>query len=163
MNRFFDFKNPMISTTPEGAEYLRRYFIVETDWFRIYLHKISLSDADPCMHDHPWRFISIILRGGYREHTPHGTFDRKPGRILYHGIPWLHRLELSKPAWTIVIGGAVKRVWGFMTPTGWEPFEEYIRKRQAEAQAASAETRAQVDAAPWVEGTDQRERPASPG
>jgi hypothetical protein len=144
MFKFLDFKNPMISTTPEGEEYLRRYFIAETKWFRIYLHKISRSDADPCMHDHPWRFISIILRGGYREHTPMGSFDRKPGQVLYNPIPWLHRLELHKPAWTIVIAGKVKRVWGFMTPTGWEPFDVYNQKRQMEAAAEAAAAVAQL-------------------
>jgi len=145
MIKFLDFKNPMISTTPDGEEYLRRYFIFEHEKFRIYLHKISRSDADPCMHDHPWRFVSIILRGGYLEHTPKGSFRRKVGRIIYHPIPWLHRLELVKPAWTILIGGSVKRMWGFMTPTGWEPFEEYNRKRQAEAEA-EARAKAQAKA-----------------
>jgi len=136
MIKFLDFKNPLISTTPDGEEYLRRYFIYESVRFRIYLHKISRSDADPCMHDHPWRFISIILRGGYREHTPKGVFDRKPGRIIYHPLVWLHRLELKKPAWTIMIGGAVRRDWGFMTPAGWEHFEVYNRKKQLEEEAA---------------------------
>jgi hypothetical protein len=142
MIKFLDFKNPMISTTPDGREYLRRYFIFEALWFRIYLHKISLSDADPCMHDHPWRFVSIILRGGYTEHTPKGTFKRRPGRAIYHPVPWLHRLELKKPAWTILIGGKVKREWGFMTPSGWQSFQEYNKKKdEAEAEAKRLEAK----------------------
>jgi hypothetical protein len=148
MPKFLDFKNPMISTTPDGREYLRRYFIYESPRFRVYLHKISLSDADPCMHDHPWRFLSIILRGGYREHTPKGVFDRKPGRIIYHPLVWLHRLELKKPAWTILIGGAVKREWGFMTPTGWVHFQEYARQRQLEEAAAKRATEDQREPTP---------------
>jgi hypothetical protein len=131
MARFLDFANPMIVKTPDGQEYLRRYFILETKWLRIYLHRIGSSDADPCMHDHPWWFLSIILRGGYTEHTPHGVFNRRPGQFIYHPVGWLHRVELSKPAWTILIGGPVKRVWGFMTPSGWQSFEDRHRSQEA--------------------------------
>jgi len=138
MIKFLDFLNPMISRTPDGEEYLRRYFIFESERFRIYLHKISLSDADPCMHDHPWWFVTFILRGGYIEHTPKGTFERKPGQVRYNPIPWLHRLELKKPAWTLLIGGRVKRTWGFMTPNGWMPFDEYNKQRELEEAAAAA-------------------------
>lgn len=146
MIKFLQFSDPSISRTPEGEEYLRRYHIFESKWFRIYLHKISLSDADPCMHDHPWWFISFILRGGYTEHTPKGTFQRRPGNVLYNPIPWLHRLELKKPAWTLLIGGPVSRVWGFMTPNGWMPFDEYNKQKDLAATAlAEAQSRAAVE------------------
>lgn len=125
----------MISRTPDGQEYLRRYFILESKWLRIYLHRIGASDADPCMHDHPWWFVSIILRGGYLEHTPRGILRRRPGNVAYHPLGWLHRLELSAPAWTLLIGGPVERQWGFMTPSGWQSFEDYNRSKQ-DAEAA---------------------------
>ncbi len=63
MPRILDFANPMIVKQPDGQEYLRRYFILETKWLRIYLHRIGGSDVEPHMHDHPWRFVSIILVG----------------------------------------------------------------------------------------------------
>ena len=138
MPRILDFANPLIVRTPDGQEYLRRYFILETKWLRIYLHRIGGSDVDPCMHDHPWSFVSIILRGGYLEHTPHGVFNRRPGGITYYPQGWLHRLELSGPAWTILIGGAVKRMWGFMTPTGWQSYEDYDRSKAAALAAKPA-------------------------
>ena len=51
----------------DGQPYLRRYYILKTRWFRIYLHEILRSDEDRDCHDHPWNFTSIILKGGYWE------------------------------------------------------------------------------------------------
>jgi hypothetical protein len=136
MPRILDFANPLIVRNPDGQEYLRRYFLLETKWLRVYLHRIGGSDVEPCMHDHPWRFVSFILRGGYIEHTPDGVFKRRAGNMTYYPDGWLHRLELTKPAWTLLIGGKDKRVWGFMTPTGWKSFEDYNRDKETAARAA---------------------------
>ena len=46
--------------------------------FNAYLHKILLSD-EPILHDHPWDWGTFIISGGYYEHTPEGTFWRRPG------------------------------------------------------------------------------------
>lgn len=111
---------PMTVLTPEGDPYLKRYFLVRSRWFQIYVHHIFRSDPDADMHDHPWWFVSVILWRGYREHTPAGVFRRWPLQVLYHPLGSPHRLELAKPAWTLVITGPVRRVWGFVTPRGWE-------------------------------------------
>jgi hypothetical protein len=59
--------------TDEGELYLRRWFI----WPhkpadlkmvpRLYLHKFYTGDSDRHLHDHPWPFHSLILKGGYNE------------------------------------------------------------------------------------------------
>jgi hypothetical protein len=51
-----------------GPIYLIRYSIFSCPWFAVKLHRILISDDD-CLHDHPGSFISIILWGGYVEHT----------------------------------------------------------------------------------------------
>lgn len=115
----------------EGPIYLIRYSLLTTPWFAIKLHKILLSDDD-CMHDHPWSFISIILKGGYYEFTPnrHGWFYG-PGSILWRPQPWIHRLEVNDlygPTISLVITFKKVRIWGFITPKGWKPWYEYIRE-----------------------------------
>ncbi len=120
----------MIVKTTHSQEYLCRYFILKTKWQRIYLHRIESSDAGPCMHNHPWWFLSIILRGGCTEHVPHDIFNRRPGQFTYLPVGILHHQELSKPAWSILIGGPVTRAWGFMTPSGWRLFERHNKSQK---------------------------------
>ena len=60
-----------------GLDYMHRYylFLKDRSWFplNVTLHKIVRSD-DPIMHDHPWPYLTIVLKGGYWEHTP--IFDK---------------------------------------------------------------------------------------
>ena len=47
--------------------------------FNTFIHRFMLSD-DPVFHNHPWDwYLTIILKGGYWEHTPWGTTWRGPG------------------------------------------------------------------------------------
>ena len=56
-----------------GEDYMHRYYLFLKDRkkfpFNVTLHKILKSD-DPIFHDHPWPYMTIILKGGYWEHTP---------------------------------------------------------------------------------------------
>lgn len=111
----------------EGDEYLVRYRIFDTPWLRLYFHKIKRSDGDRDMHDHPWWFITLLLRGGYTEHTPSGSKFKAAGSIIKHKASDLHRLELpnGKECWSLVLAGSKKRSWGFDTENGWVHNQEY--------------------------------------
>jgi hypothetical protein len=121
--------------------YLRRWYILDTPWFGLKLHKILLSDHD-CVHDHPWDFISLILKGGYVEHTEipkpsfvgathfkddgvEGEYVKKvskiyhPGQILFRKAEHRHKLEIHQPCWTFVITLKRRRKWGFWTKLGF--------------------------------------------
>jgi hypothetical protein len=64
---FFTFFKKTIIERDDGIAYLIRVTLISIGkWFSIKLHNILQSD-DACLHDHPWPFISIILRGGYYE------------------------------------------------------------------------------------------------
>ena len=106
--------------------YLIRYSLFTCPWFAVKLHKIMLSDDD-CMHDHPWSFISIILKGGYVEHTPKGKRLYRVGSVLWRPIPSVHRLEIFQPATTLVITFRKIGVWGFYTPNGFIEWFNFIR------------------------------------
>src|SRR5262245_13303083 len=51
----------------DGADYLVRLRIIQTPFFGVYLHDIHEDDGDRDPHNHPWSFLSIVLRGHYRE------------------------------------------------------------------------------------------------
>jgi hypothetical protein len=124
--------------------YMHRYYLFLKDrkWFpfNVVLHKIVKSD-EPVFHDHPWPFITIVLSGGYWEHTPvlddNGrqiadiTQWRGPGSIIMRGSKDYHWLELDEnvgPVTTLFFMGPQLREWGFLKDK-WIHNEEYLKQR----------------------------------
>jgi len=88
--------------------------------FNITLHKVLESD-EPQLHDHPWDWGALILKGGYWEHTPQGKFWRGPGSLRFRKAEDLHWLELAKdkdgkniPCWSLFYMGKKQKEWGFL-------------------------------------------------
>lgn len=142
---------------PADNPLITRYKIIATERFgNLDLHVFHRSDADRCLHDHPWAFVSLILWRGYTEVLPtwenrhhilsYGgdgirwmaqTRERRwPGMILYRPANWTHRVELpeGKKAVTL-IWTSPRRTdrdakvgdWGFYTPKGWTPWRQYTQ------------------------------------
>jgi hypothetical protein len=125
-----------------GADYMHRYYVFLKDrkWFpfNITLHKIVKSD-DPILHDHPWGYMTIVLKGGYWEHYPIydkenkqiGIFQewRGPGSIIIRKATDYHWLELQegKPATTLFFMGSQSREWGFLKNGKWVQHENYLQ------------------------------------
>jgi hypothetical protein len=90
------------------------------------IHHILRSDDDRAHHDHPWPFVTIILRGGYTEVRP--VFDKSNlyigesrkfygvGSVLFRRAKDWHRLELYEDmdTWTLFIVGKYQQKWGFL-------------------------------------------------
>jgi hypothetical protein len=115
-----------------GKEYLRRWFVIPRNpVFNIYYHEIVRSDDDRALHDHPWFNISIILVGGYWEHTiaKGGVHHRKwrgAGTIKFRTAKAAHRLEVDGPCSTLFITGPRFRSWGFHCPeAGWRHWRTF--------------------------------------
>ena len=130
---------------PESDPYMTRWRLIETPWFGVFFHRILRDDADRHLHDHPWPFVSLILRGGYFEEQPVTTSVVLPGEddqlrliakawkrplsIIWHAATDLHRIELrnGRPAWTLVFIGRRCREWGFQTEEGWIDWKTYTK------------------------------------
>tara|TARA_B110000483_G_scaffold191409_1_gene227380 strand:+ start:387 stop:818 length:432 start_codon:yes stop_codon:yes gene_type:complete len=115
--------------------YLTRYylFLKERKWFpfNIFLHNFHKGDPDD-LHDHPWPYCTIILKGGYWEHQPTGERKwRSPGTVRFAGSRSLHRIELEPgtDVWTLFIPGASVRDWGFIDNGEWKQHEQYLEER----------------------------------
>lgn len=118
--KYFQLFDKRVIKRRGNVPYLIRWTILgfglDSSWFSIKVHNILISDEE-CLHNHPWAFISIILKGGYTEHTKwlpwaynkpgwservisekngfhvqHKEFGR--GSILYRPAHWSHRLQL---------------------------------------------------------------------
>lgn len=112
-------------------------------FFAARVHQILRSDDARDPHDHPWPFLTIILRGGYKETRTRrdgATSDRwfPPGSVLFRRADDLHHLTLpavddadvanEEPAWTLFIMGPQIRKWGFWSlANGWTYWRTYLR------------------------------------
>lgn len=110
--------------------YLSRLKIISTPFGGIYLHKIKTPDNDHITHCHPWRFVSIVLRGGYWEvRRDPMTLNLVRRRVKHVSVMRTHESHYieallrpnGKPTWTLVFVGRRVRTWGFWRQI--EPFE----------------------------------------
>lgn len=118
-----------IKDREEKTTYLTRWWLLgnSRSKFALMLHKMHAPDSDACHHDHPWGFITLILKGGYYEEimTEPGKYFTRwngPGRLLYRPAVHTHRIDnLPKgTCWTLVLRGPLERRWGFWTKYGWQ-------------------------------------------
>jgi hypothetical protein len=121
--------------------YLTRWRIIQTPFFAVYLHKITAPDSRPTLHDHPWNFLSVVLRGGYHEvrrYDGRGDFERDD----FEWLPSEHHIRRfnfkratdthyitvldRNPTWTLLLVGRRKREWGFVDRDGtWTVFYDH--------------------------------------
>lgn len=118
--------------------YLERYYLFLKDRkyfpFNIFLHKFLKGDPDD-LHDHPWPYATLILKGGYWETTPKGTFWRGPGHFRFCSANSFHRIELEPgvECWTLFMPGPQQREWGFDVGGRWIPHYQYLKERYEQA------------------------------
>lgn len=135
-------KIEIIKKDASGAPvvYLRRWYLWRCKAFSVRIHHIMLPDLDRDPHDHPWPFLSIILKGGYREHwcpveqytadSPHhmvmnkmwlGFFTRHIGWYSFHRSTDLHAIQAfdnGRDVWTLFLTGRESRVVGIQDTAG---------------------------------------------
>lgn len=99
------------------------------------VHEILRSDIGRDPHDHPFNFVTIILKGGYYEHLYNdegflvSTTWHGPGSILYRPASTWHKLTLPKgeTATTLFISGQKQGRWGFNVMGTKIPHNQYQR------------------------------------
>lgn len=129
----------------ENPYMLRWFLIPRNGWLNIYLHKFMRDDDDRAMHDHPWWFVSVMLRGCYREDryvelrgngfvSPYiDSSVRRWLSIAIRRATDRHRVTLRKdtsgrpvPCWTLVVTGPRVREWGFWCPQGFVHWKDFV-------------------------------------
>src|SRR5882757_8105423 len=79
------FKKVMEIRSKDGILYFTRWTIFKCRWFSLYIHKISERDEDFHLHNHPRNFISVILKGSYKEESliwPYWPLSPRPAKLL---------------------------------------------------------------------------------
>lgn len=137
-------RHRVILDRASNEPYLERYYVFLKDRtrfpFNIFVHKFLRGDPDD-VHDHPWPYATLILKGGYYEWTP--EFDsagkkvsetrhwRGPGHFRICSADSYHRIELKDgvECWTVFMPGPQQREWGFLADNQWIPHEQYLESR----------------------------------
>jgi hypothetical protein len=130
----------------ENEPYLERYYLFLKERnrfpFNVFLHKFLKSDPDD-VHDHPWPYATLILKGGYWEWIPQFNSAgekigevaawRGPGHFRISPANSYHRIELDPAvtAWTLFMPGVKQRDWGFLVRNQWIQWEEYLKQRKS--------------------------------
>lgn len=128
---------------------LTRYYLFLKDrtWFpfNVFLHKFHKGDPDD-VHDHPWPYATLILKGGYWEWIPQFNSQgikvceiakwRKPGHFRICSANSFHRIEIDPEVecWTLFMPGPQKREWGFLVNNKWIPNGDYLHDRKLNKQ-----------------------------
>ena len=145
-NKFFSFlekhdRKRIIMDRQCNEPLLTRYYLFLKDRktfpFNVFLHKFHKGDPGD-VHDHPWPYATLILKGGYYEWVP--KFDscgkkideermwRGPGHFRLCRATSYHRIELCEGVtpWTLFMPGPHKREWGFLVDNKWIHNDQYL-------------------------------------
>lgn len=136
-----------------GEVYMRRFWLFNSfnsrwhiKWLpSIRMHHILLPDEGPHMHDHPWDFRTIILRGWYAEEK--GRFFptysiHTAGSTLKRSRDDFHRISAVADggAWTLfVITSPRENEWGFWTGDTKVPWRQYLASKSDPSPTAQKE------------------------
>jgi len=116
----------------EIGERFTRYALFKSRWVNIYLHQLYAPSWHPECHDHPWGFLTILLRNGYLERIGTKDYRRWPGMILWRPATFAHNVITPYgTSWSLIITGPKARDWGFKPcdrPTASSiPYKEMIK------------------------------------
>jgi hypothetical protein len=111
----------------EGVLHFRRWRLIETSFFRLYVHELHQSDKDAHLHSHPWNFITWVIKGGYTEELENSSFRKiERFQLATHNAEDFHRITLDHfPSYTLFIAYGEGRPWGYRTELGMMPNDDY--------------------------------------
>lgn len=122
----------------EGILHFKRWRILKTPWFEIYIHGIFKEDQDLHLHSHPWNIWTMVLFGSYFEELfledSNSTITklRRPLNMAYRRHDRFHKIKKlnSKSVYTLAIVGKRKQSeWGYKTEEGFVNHIDYRKNK----------------------------------
>ncbi len=116
----------------DGDPYMERYYLLRVGPYALFLHRFWRSDPDG-VHDHPWNFWRLIVRGYYHEQSLDGILRRyNAGNLMFSQAERMHAVRIADDmrgeVWTLFFHGKRWRAWGFITNP--ETGSQWISARQ---------------------------------
>lgn len=144
----------------EGELHFRRWRIISTPWFSVYIHGIYMPDEDAHLHDHPWNYASLVLKGSFTEQTLKYNYiesteidQTKEDKIkikrvwknaetaekvvsifdfITRNAKHFHKIKVlhSKSVYTLFFTGRRLRDWGYDVDGTWVSHQDYRLKKR---------------------------------
>lgn len=93
--------------------YVRRW-VLDLGLFSIRLHHWMSSDDPRHLHDHPWWYVSLILRGSYVDVCEDSHVRLSAGDVIFRRAEHRHSVKVSPVGcWSLLLTGRERRTWGF--------------------------------------------------
>lgn len=107
--------------------YLRRWAFL-FGAFSVRVHHFYRSDDERAPHNHPWWFVTLVLRGGYTDVSPDGEDDHlSAGSVRYRPAHHRHTVRTDPGGcWTMVVTGPILRPWGFFVNGRFKKANKYF-------------------------------------
>ena len=91
--------------------YIQRW-VLDFGPFSIRLHHWLTSDDQRHFHDHPWWYLSLVLKGSYIDRNPKGVNNRTVGSLQFFPATHQHTVSVAKGGcWTLLVTGRERRQW----------------------------------------------------
>jgi len=114
--------------TDVPTEDIRRLHLVKTPVGALCVHWLLKPDPAHWLHDHPVSFLSIILRGWYREERDGQIKTRRLFNFIRDTDQ--HRIvEVAPSTMTLCFMGPKTREWGVHTDRGFKASTDFYDKR----------------------------------
>jgi hypothetical protein len=100
---------------------------------KVCFHRFFQGDLDKHEHDHPNKFYSIVLYGGYIEQSYGKEIKRSPFDHKMIPAEYQHKVMqlLKKESWSLSIAWERSSEWGYITDKGWVDYKEYRKLKHA--------------------------------
>lgn len=113
---------------PDECPMMLRW-VLESPWFSLRLHHFLRPDDMRSLHDHPWWFVTLVLRGRYIDRAEiDGTAVEdhlRPGSVRFRPSHHRHAVDTAG-CWTLVLTGRINRRWGFWDHGIFRPVADYF-------------------------------------
>lgn len=97
----------------DDCPYAKRW-VLDMRLFSLRLHHFIRSDDPRYKHDHPWWYITLVLKGAYWDRGEDGDKYLRAPTIAFRSATRAHYVDPDAGGvWTLVITGRPKRHWGF--------------------------------------------------
>lgn len=93
--------------------YAKRW-IFDPRLFSVRVHHFVRSDDPRYKHDHPWWYLTFVVKGGYWDRGEEEATYLKAPAVAFRRATRPHYVDPDPGGvWTVVLTGRQKRVWGF--------------------------------------------------
>jgi hypothetical protein len=106
----------------EKCPYARRWYIESKYLGSIRIHHFMGPDDTRYLHDHPWWYFTIILKGKYEDRSETPVILGGWKRFAFRKAEHAHAVIplTSNGVWTLVLTGRKTRTWGFWINGKWK-------------------------------------------